>query len=473
MTRHDIPDPRDWGLSIDPADELELSGIRLGELAHEYGTPLHVVDGSGLDRRVRSLGSAAEASYPGHVDIHYAMKCNGVPGIVARIRAAGAKVEVMSHLELETAIRVGYLGSEIVANGPCKPDRFLRQCLAHRVAMIVVDSFSELDRLSALARTEGRVVDILLRVNPDIIPTGMNAGSATASRTGSAFGLDLKGGEVDAALDRLRTIDSVRLRGFHLHIGTGIRVPADYRLAVGVLADLMRHAHRMGFEPDIVDIGGGFATPRSRAFTSREMLTYAAFGWLPRLGRPSPEPTAFVESIASAVRAAFAGDRLPRLLFEPGRSIAGPSQFMLLTVLGVKHRPGIGRWIVTDGGLGTVTMPTYYEVHEIFPCHAPKRRRTTDFTILGPGCFSGDIVYRHKRLPSIGTGDVLALMDTGAYFTALESNFGHPRPAVVCIERGGVSLLRRRETADEFFARDELTGPTVQLDPDALYEVTP
>jgi diaminopimelate decarboxylase len=470
MARHDIPDPRKWGLSIDPADELELSGIPLRDLAHAYGTPLHVVDGAALARRVRSMTTAARTSYPGQATIHYAMKCNGVPGIVARIRDAGANVEVMSALELETALRIGYRGSEIIANGPCKPDPFLRLCLQHRVGLIVVDSLEELERLSNLARSYGRVADVLLRVNPDIVPSGMNAGSATGSRTGSAFGFDLKGGEVEDAVERLRTLTSLRLRGFHVHIGTGIAEPLEYRPAVLVLAELMGRAHHAGFAPDVIDIGGGFAAPHSREFTSREMLTYAAFGWLPRLVQPSPEPSVFIETIAAEVRAQFAGQPLPHLLFEPGRSIAGPSQHLLLSVLGVKHRPGIGRWIVTDGGLGTVTMPTYYEVHEVFPCQAPMRPRTTTYTILGPGCFSGDIVYRHKRLPSVATGDVLALMDTGAYFTALESNFGHPRPAVVCVENGGVSLLRRRETADEFFARDDKAN-SVLHEPDTLHEV--
>jgi diaminopimelate decarboxylase len=465
MKRSLIPDPSVWGLTVDADNLLCLGTHTLQSLAAEYGTPLHVVDGDRLIASARRLVTTAREAYPGTASLHFAMKCNGVPGIVSMVRRAGFRVEVMSPLELSTARLAGYAGREIIVNGPGKKEEFLRECLREHVRFIVVDSLEEIDRLATLARNASTTVDVLLRVNPDIVPSGMNAGSATGSRTGCAFGLDLKGGEVHPAMKRVLECDTLRLSGFHLHIGTGIRTPSDYLPAVRVLADLFREAFRIGGTPTVLDVGGGFASPASREFTSNEMLMYQAFGRLPRLGSLSPAPDVFIRSIAAAVKQLFTGDRLPELIFEPGRAITGPYQLMLLSVLAVKHRPGVGTWLITDGGLGTVSMPTYYEVHEVFPCSGPLRRRTETVTILGPGCFAGDIVYRSKQLPPVNAGDVLTLMDTGAYFTALESNFGHLRPAIVSIEDGSVHEIRRRETFEEAVGRDTVLP--------ALHEVLP
>ncbi len=473
MDRHRTPDPAQWGLGVSQTGALQLGTVSLAELALQYGTPLHVVHGELLDEHVRTALEAARRWYPGPATVHFAMKCNGVPGIVERIRLAGASIEVMSSLELETAVNAGYDGRQIIVNGPGKGEALLCQCIDQGVRLIIVDSLAELDRLARVATSANTVADILLRVNPDIIPEGMNAGSATGSRTASVFGLDLKGGEVDVALERLVAEPALRLRGFHLHIGTGIRQPAAYVPAVRLLADLMRHAAWLGHSPDVIDVGGGFAAPWTREFTSAEMLGYSVLGRLPRLGQPAPSLEAFIHKIAEAVREQFAAQRLPELIFEPGRSITSPVQFLLLTVTDVKRRLGIGQWLVTDGGLGTVTMPTYYEVHEILPCREPRRPRTETVTILGPGCFSGDVVYRNKRFPATRPGDVLALMDSGAYFTALESNFGHPRPGIVAVDGNTVTVLRRRETAADFFLRDcRSTGHASQRT-SRSHEVTP
>lgn len=454
MERAPQPDPSLWGLAVGTDDMLRLGSLSLRSVAAEYGTPLHVVDSDRLVASARRLIATTREAYPGPASLHFAMKCNGVPGIVSLVRQAGLRVEVMSPLELHTARLVGYAGQEIIVNGPAKSEGFLRECLRENVRFIVVDSLTEIDALARLVGHTQRPVEILLRVNPDIIPAGMNSGSATGSRTGCAFGLDLKGGEVHAAMERVIRCEGLHLSGFQSHIGTGIRTPSSYLPAIRTLAGLFGEACQLGGFPTVLDVGGGFASPASREFTSTEMLFYQAFGWLPTLGDVSPVPDLFVRAIAGAVRDTFADGWLPELIFEPGRAVTGPYQMLLLTVHAVKRRPGIGTWVITDGGLGTVTMPTYYEVHEMFPCSGPLRRRSESVTVLGPGCFAGDVVYRNKRLPPVSPGDVLALMDTGAYFTALESNFGHPRPAIVSIENGVIHEIRHRETFDEALSRD-------------------
>jgi diaminopimelate decarboxylase len=125
-------------------------------------------------------------------------------------------------------------------------------------------------------------------------------------------------------------------------------------------------------------------------------------------------------------------------------------------VNGIKRRPGVGTWATTDGGLSTVSMPTYYECHEVLLCNDVRRPADEEVTLNGPACFAGDILYKNILMPTLHVGDTLAVMDSGAYFTAMESSFGFPRPAIVAVDGADVHLIRTRETYDEMIARDIL-----------------
>jgi diaminopimelate decarboxylase len=292
----------------------------------------------------------------------------------------------------------------------------------------------------------------------------MNQGSATASRKGCAFGLDLAGGEADKVLKELPGMAGVTCHGFHIHIGTGIDHPEDYHLALAKLGDLIKRFQAKGMPVTAIDVGGGFAAGTTREMTTVEMLLYQGIGRLPETTKAAHRPglREFAQAVADGVAELFPDKAWPEVLVEPGRSIASSCQSLLLTVHAVKERPGAGKWLITDGGLGTVTMPTFYECHEVLLCDDPQRPRTEKVTIVGPVCFAGDVVYRNKPMPRVKPGEVLALMDSGAYFTALESSFGFPRPAIAVADNGRHQLVRRRETFADMTSRDEFDPPKTE-----------
>jgi diaminopimelate decarboxylase len=331
-------------------------------------------------------------------------------------------------------------------------------CLDKKVRLIIVDSLTELENIIMLCNLYDKKANVLLRINPDFIPRGMNQGSATGSRKGCAFGLDLRGSEIFRALDKLGKSELVKFQGFQFHIGTGISDPSDFRKALGSLHHLVNFTLSLGFEIRIFDVGGGIATPASREMTTLEMLVYQGWGKLPTMNRLVPQFTFddFAEAVTAGLLQLFKPAALPELILEPGRCIASSGQMLLLTIHQVKERAGMRKWIITDGGIGTVTMPTFYEYHEIFLCNDLMRPRTEHVTITGPVCFAGDVVYRNKKMPVLHNGEILAIMDSGAYFTAWESSFGFPRPAIIAVSEGHHRLLRRRETYEDMVARDEI-----------------
>ena len=448
--------PETWGLEVNPKGELAAGGCSAVSLADIYGTPLHVVNENQLATTARDFVQTFKRCYPGVVSVHYAFKCNSVPGVLSVIRQAGLKAEVMSEFELDLALHVGFRGKDIIINGPYKPQSLQRLCLEKNVRFIIIDSLAEMRALDHICRVVDKEVHILFRINPDFVPRGMNQGTATGSRKGCAFGLDLRGGEVDRAFEELEKYDKIHFDGFHIHIGTGIRDPNDYRKVLERLRRLVGQTQQRGYRIRVLDIGGGFAAITTREMTTREMLIYQGWERMPASINSKENFTFqdFAEAVTAGLSRVFMPEDLPELLIEPGRSIASSSQFLLLRVHGIKERPGVKKWLLTDGGIGTVTTPTYYEYHEVFLCNDVNRQRTENVTIIGPVCFAGDIVYRNKRMPVVHPGEVLAVMDSGAYFTAWESSFGFPRPAIVAVKNGKHRLIRHRETFSDMISRD-------------------
>ncbi len=406
-----------------------------------------------LAEKAKNLLRILDSQYPGRTSIHYPFKCNSVPAVVKILKNQGLKAEVMTEFELELARHLGFGDDEIIVNGPCKTISFLNKSL--NAKLIVIDSISELNDLIRITNKRQKAVDVLLRINPDYVPYGMNSGSATGSRKGSAFGLDLKTGEPLKAIDVIKDSKYINFKGLHFHIGTGIRIPDDYSNAIKLLEPLVKQLADKGFGIEVLDTGGGFAAQLTRGLTTTELLLYQGLGKFPTGAASRATAEDFIKSIISSVTALFRDTDLPELIIEPGRYLTSDSQILLLKVHRVKERKGAGKWLITDGGIGTVTMPAYYEYHEMFPCTGSLRKRIEKVTISGPCCFAEDVVYKNKLMPEIAEGEILAMMDCGAYFSQWESNFGFYKSAMVSIESSKCRLIRRRESFIDLLQRDE------------------
>jgi diaminopimelate decarboxylase len=436
--------------------ELVIGGCNTMHLANMYNTPVHIVDEEGLESTAKAFRETMQSKYPGIISVHYAFKCNPVPGIIKIIKNTGIRAEVMSEYELTLALKLGYPGNEIIVNGPYKTDKLLTACLKNNIRLINVDSLFELERINSLCISLDKCTDVLLRINPDIVPAGMNRGSSTASRTGSPFGLDLIGGEVRSALEMIKIMKRIRFRGFHFHIGSGIQNTDDFRKTLKKLRYVLNDAEKAGFSVEILDIGGGLGIPDSREMTTIELLLYQAFDLVPSLKSLNTKISFahYADSVTKGVLSLFGMKKLPELILEPGRCITGPNQVLLLKIHQVKVRKGLKKWLIADAGIGTLTMPTYYELHHVLLCTDIMRKTSEKVTIGGPGCFSADVVYRNIKMPEITAGEIIAILDSGAYFTSWESSFGFPRPSVVSVNNGRHSLLRERESFEHMMSLD-------------------
>ncbi len=441
------PDLSRWGCQVNSAGHLEMDGCDLVSVAHEYETPLHVVSKKQLlDNCERA--KAALAGSPGGDEVFYSYKTNCVPGILKLIHGQGIGAEVISPYELWVALRLGVPGDKIIYNGPNKTKESIETAVRHDVKLINLDSLTNIRTTVEACRAHGLVANVGVRLCPTV---GWRA----------QFGLNVKNGEATEAL-RLITEnrDCLRLLGLHIHLGSQITDKSLFQKAIAELAAFLQRTDE-GTKGGLryLDLGGGFGVPTVREVSGIERRLFSCLGRPFRPPRPDGCPS--MEEFGSVITETL--ERYPNLypntaptvIMEPGRAITSNTQVLLLSVrvLKARKRP----IAILDGGLMNITFPTAFEYHEVLAANKMLEQADRDHKLVGRTCTPSDVVYHNKMLPGLAEGDVIAIMDAGAYFTSFSSDFAFPRPPIVLADCGKEMLLRERETFEAMIARDVST----------------
>jgi diaminopimelate decarboxylase len=438
-------DPEIWPRGAFRADDgaLAIGGVSVAALAEEYGTPAMVMSSDDLRSRARDYLEAFTALCPAGIDIYYAGKAFLASSVVRWLAAEGLSLDVCSGGELALGLAAGMPAERILFHGNNKSAEELAAALEAGVGRIVADSFDELDRLSGLAAELGVVAPVLIRVT-----LGVEAHThefiATAHED-QKFGFSLASGRALAAAGRVLDDPHLRLVGVHSHIGSQIFVASGFevaaRRAVGFLARI-RAEH--GVELSELNLGGGLGikyTNTDRPLDVREI---------------APDIVGIVARECQAAELP-----VPRLAFEPGRAIAGPSTVTLYRVGTIKSRTleaGATRtYVSVDGGMSDNIRTALYDAeYTVVLANRVSDAEPMLVRVVGKHCESGDIVIRDAWLPSdLAHGDLLAVAATGAYTRSMASNYNLvPRPPVIAASDGQTSVVLRRETLADLFATD-------------------
>jgi diaminopimelate decarboxylase len=408
----------------------EIDGCAVPDLLRRFGSPLFVVSESRLRAEFRAFRDAFRALYPS-TEVAYSYKTNYLTGVRAVLHDEGAWAEVVSGLEYEMAERLGVPGGRIVFNGPWKTEDDLRRAVKDG-AWVNVDNFDELAALAAVARAEGVVV-----------PVGLRVCARVTEAPWEKFGFSLEEGLAEEACRRVLASGSLRLAGLHVHLGTDLPDPAVFeRLLAGVLPLMGRLERQRGVRWEVLDLGGGFP--------NRHRYARARPGLLPEAVFP-----AFAEAITRPLtRALRRLQSRPRLVLEPGRAVVEHAVFLLTTVTAVKRLPRGARAAVLDAGVHL--LPTaYYTVLDIAPTEATPLS-VEEVTLFGPLCMQVDCLAVGVRLPPLRRGSPLVVKNCGAYTDSQSMQFIHARPAAVLVCQGRAEVLREAETVEGFIGRDRL-----------------
>jgi diaminopimelate decarboxylase len=390
-------------------------------IADEVGTPVYVYSA----RAIRDAYTAIDDAFVGYPHaIHYALKANSTLAIARLLKSLGSRADANSGGEVDVARRAGFLPSEIVFTGVGKTRDELEYAIASDIGTINAESAGELDRIAAVARGQGRVARVALRVNPDI-DARTHANISTGLKT-NKFGVP-----VEAALGiyrERRSIAELRFVGVHIHIGSQITTAEPLRRAAGALVSLAIALRDDGFALEHVDLGGGLGI----AYEGRPMITAGEY--------------------ADAVLPELRRAGIPVVL-EPGRAIVGHSGALVARVVDTKRYPDGRQFAVLDAGMTELMRPALYgSFHRIVPV-APRPGDEACWDIVGPICESSDVFGRDRMLPRMEVDDLVAVLDTGAYGAVMASNYNRRLLAPeVLVEDGMWRVIRRRQTLDDVLA---------------------
>ncbi|NGM13732.1 diaminopimelate decarboxylase [Verrucosispora sioxanthis] len=413
---------------------LTVAGLGVRDIAAEFGTPVYVLDEDDLRSRCRDF----QAAFPDE-DIYYAGKAFLCRAVVRMIAEEGMFLDVCSGGELAVALAGGMPPERIGFHGNNKSVAELTRALDVGVGRIIVDSFHEIERLTALARERGVRPRVLIRVT-----VGVEAHThefiATAHED-QKFGFSLAGGAALTAALRVLDEDVLELRGLHSHIGSQIFDTSGFEVSARrVLALQAQIRDARGVELPELDLGGGFGI----AYTSQD---------------DPAAPHDLAKRLRKIVDSECAAERLatPHLSIEPGRAIVGPAVFTLYAVGTVKDVDGIRTYVSVDGGMSDNIRTALYDAS--YSATLASRASAAGpmlARVVGKHCESGDIVVKDEFLPAdVQPGDLVAVPGTGAYCRSMASNYNHvPRPGVVAVRNGRARLIVRPETEEDLLALD-------------------
>jgi diaminopimelate decarboxylase len=409
--------------TIGTDDSLSIGGVRVAELAAQYGTPLFVYDEEHLRARCRAAVNAFGAG-----NVVYATKAF-ICGAMARLaHEEGLLLDVATGGELHTVLHAGVPASSCVLHGNNKSLDELRMAIAAGIDHIVVDSFDEIDRLEKLHADGLPVVRVQLRITP-----GVHVHTHEFVSTGqddSKFGFNLNNGDAHKAIARAQSSAAVDLIGIHCHIGSNVFAVENFAEASKVMVDLFSTLNLPG-----LTLGGGLGV----AYTENE---------------EAPTIEQWAEVLQRATQSLPAGSKVS---VEPGRSIVASAGVTVYTVGTVKPIDGIRTYISVDGGMSDNPRPVLYgSGYEVCDPARMSADRTESARIVGKHCESGDILVDSAAVvPNVLVGDLLVMPVTGAYGYSMASNYNKVmRPAVVFVSDGESRLVVRRETYDDLVRLD-------------------
>ena len=404
--------------------QLELSGVRLGDLAEKFGTPLYVYSADDLCTRVRMLRNAfATVSHT----VCYAVKANSSLALLKLLGDLGCGFDIVSGGELERVRHAAPQAlSRVVFSGVGKQAWELDAALEAGILLFNVESEAELHLLSERAEHLGKHACFALRVNPDVavethpyISTGLRE---------HKFGIAIE--RARDLYSRSRQLPALEAAGVSVHIGSQIRDVAPFADSLARVLTLVAQLRSDGHDVRYVDAGGGLG------------IEY---------GRADFDPELSVKKYAEELTGLLGPAHL-HLLLEPGRFLIAQAGVLLTRVLSTKTN-GTRNFVVADAAMNDLIRPALYGAsHEILPV-VESDDGAVVADLVGPVCESGDFLAKDRWLPSCEAGDLLAVLDAGAYGMSLSSNYNtRARPAEVLVDAGVPRLIRRRETIGDLLA---------------------
>jgi diaminopimelate decarboxylase len=412
--------------------ELCIDGVSALKLAERFGTPLYVISEKKIRENYRRLADAFSKNYS-KVRILYSAKANANLSVLKILKSEGAGIDVVSPGEIFLALEAGFPPDKILYTGTSVSDREMAYALKEGVT-INVDSLSQLTRLLKMA-----VPPVLsVRINTEF-GAGHHEYTVTAGKV-SKFGVNE---ETALKIYRIARDFGVKRFGIHMHIGSGIMQVDPFIKSTEKLFEIANKIHeQLGVSFEFIDLGGGIGVPYKPEEEDVDINDFVM---------------KLTDLFKHKIKEYSLGQ--PELWLEPGRYIVAESCILLTRVNTVKITP-YKKFVGVDAGFNTLIRPAMYgSYHHILVANRLNEALTEKYDVVGPLCESGDVLAKDRPLPTISEGDLLVILNAGAYGYSMSSQYNsRPRAAEVLVKDGHYELVRERETFQDLIRGQKIAS---------------
>lgn len=428
-------------LKVNELGHLEIGGCDTLALAEKFGTPLYVFDEAYIRTMMRTYKNTIQTEYEGRGLVLYASKAFSCEAVYCIAKQEGVGVDVVSGGEFYTALKAGFPTEKIHMHGNNKTIEELEFAMKNNIGTIVVDSFREADLIDAIAKELGKKQEVIIRINPGV-EAHTHAFVQTA-RTDSKFGFSISDGTAYKITEHVLSKENIVMKGYHCHIGSQIFEKQSFVLAANKMMDFIADVkNKIGFEASTLNIGGGFGIYYTDEDPKLKQEDYAGY----------------LKALLDAVKKKSAEHNLnkPFVVIEPGRSTVGEAGITLYTVGAIKEIPDIKKYVAIDGGIfDNPRYALYQSKYTVVAAGDMNAKPTQKVTIAGKCCESGDIIAVDVPLPEVKSGDIIAVLSTGAYNYSMASNYNRNFiPQAILVNDGEAETIIKKQTYEDLVRND-------------------
>ncbi len=370
-----------------------MNGFPIDEL-EKFETPFYYYDTNLLERTLQLVKKLADEN---NFRIHYAVKANHNPKILAIVKQYGFGVDCVSGGEIKAAIAAGFEGQGIMFAGVGKTDKEIELALDANIECFNIESLPELENINRIAGKKNCMARVAVRINPNVdahthhyITTGLKE---------NKFGINLE--NLDEFVTAALPMSNVDLCGVHFHIGSQILDMEPFKLLCERINEILQRMAKLGALISIIDVGGGlgidYDTPEANPIPN--FADY--FGVFKDYLEIKPGQTVH---------------------FEPGRSLVAQCGSLITRVVYVKEGTA-KKFVIVDGGMNDLLRPALYQAHHKIENLTADTTVDDVYDVVGPVCESSDCFGTDERLPVTSRGDLIALRSAGAYGEAMASTY--------------------------------------------------
>jgi diaminopimelate decarboxylase len=401
-------------------DKLHCENVAIENLAKDFGTPFYLYSSEKFKDNFLGIKNSLKQD----VTVCFAIKSCSNIAILKYLASLGAGADTVSEGEVRRALIAGISPEKIIFSGVGKTKEEIAFALENKIGQLNAESIEELDIINQVAKEKNLKAKISIRVNPDV--DAVTHEKITTGRKHDKFGIPWE--EVVGIYQKAREFSNIEIEGLATHIGSQITSIEPYKKAFTKIAEMAQNLKNLGFNLKRVDLGGGIGIK----YKDENVISIAEY--------------------ADTIEKLFTPLGL-KIFIEPGRTISADAGTLISEVQYIKHAGG-RKFLIIDAGMNDLARPAVYGAyHEIIAVNKNSQIETYD--VVGPVCESSDIFGRERKIDKLNNGDLVAIMQAGAYGTVMSSNYNSRGllPEIL-VSGDDVNLIRKRQTFEEIISHE-------------------